>query len=496
MRPGYARRPASLVAALGVEFNWRADQAIVDGSDNVIGVRNLRGSDTLTIGVGSAALGPLVIDPAFNNQPVIEFTGTQWLDSDAGKAAFNYLNKSNVQICHVFSVANTASNKAIASTGFGSNGVHFMASNAAIQAMVYSGAGQVVSDGINGLLVPGVAYVQETRLKKGMPFEFTHVCNSRSQVTASLGTLSVAPAQYTLRIGNAAQVNTVYHPMIGRWAETMIIPRVMGDYETQMLRDYFFEQYGILTEPPLDETSMNILRLEPQTWTRADRATVVGTVTAWRDLAMVGHLISQATTSRQVPAPTVDAAINNRLSTPWTASLAPSYTSTLTAAQWAFAYNGNGMEVWTVFTPTSFATAQALLMIGGAAAQRFQWGIDATTGVLRAQVTTATPADVVNSAGPALALNQPVFVGFYFKAGRAGNEYAHYVKGAIVDSGNGALPPSAVAAGLGYLGGNSGAGGLSMKARYMETIVFNRVLPDNERAALIDYFSTYYGIAP
>jgi len=490
VRPAYAMRPASLAAALGVEFQWRADQAILDGSNNVIGVQNLRGPDTLQLGTGSAALGPLVTDAKFNGQPTVQFTGTQWLDSTALKASFNYINKSNCQIVHVFSVDNVTGDKTVGSTGYGQNGHNDGITGTQTYVTLWADSGLVVNDTYNANLVANTPTVWDVRCKKGELFEFSQTVNRKWKALATIGGLSTTPAVYTYRIGAQAQNNTAAgnKPLVGRWAETLIIPRVMGEYETQLLRDYFFDRYGTVTFP-LDDLSSTILRLEPFSWTRPDFVTNVSNLLdSYQDVATVG-LNWTHNYSYKTPPPVAEPLLNNQLAATFTAI---QYYEVVTKA--SFLCDGSGMEVWAGFLPTSFAQDQYFLAQMYGVAMEF---LITATGLLRLNIRTATSSYAVSASSPSpLVLNQPVFVGCYYQEGRPGNEWALYIRSTQVASGNSTTPPAVPGVNQYVLiGAHDEQVNNSLRGKLTDVVIFKRVLTDAERGVMPAYFAGRYAMA-
>lgn len=491
-----AANAATRMLALAPTYQFRADTVTLSAG-NVATIPNRRGSDALVVAAGTLA-APVA---GTSGAQKLVFGGTQWLDSSLAASAWKFLHDgTGCEVFHVCAPASIGAGTRVslstqATLAVGSIGATLTQSTAARRMYVANGAAASV-DSSGGTLTANVATYHNVYLGTAQPLVYNNFVAEASvgSGNAAAATPSSSNPANTLRLGALGGGGSA---ATEDWYETIIFPRVLHEYERQIVREYIGARYGIAA-PSLTGADRDIMSMLPFSGPRADAYnTSGGKVTSFLDRARPGHTFAQGNSSLQVVNPTADAALNGQLSAPFIA--ANPYVSSLASSAWRFLHDGTGQTVYLVLVPTNIAAGNQWYLStrianGAAGDLGFQSLRDA--GRVIQSVLTASAAQVTpgTMSGSVLVSGTGCVIAFKYVE-NASPEYAARAAGAQYDSGNSALAPSASnpsgALVIGAL--TSGLGQASM--RFAEALVFNRALTAAEDARVAAYMLSRYGKA-
>jgi hypothetical protein len=466
-------------------YQFRADTVTLS-SGNVATIRNRRGADALVVSAGTLAAP--ASDALFGGAQSIAFTGTQWLDSNLAASAWKFLHDGTG--CEVFLVvARTGVGVGTAPrivTNIGASGPGFYITQAqtpVTNATVNNYNGSAFSYQLTdtGALPLNAATYVNCFHQENAPIEAQAFWKETAIASASTSNAPSSSNGQTLRLGGGIDQAWNFE---GKFAELLIFPRVLHEYERQIVREYIAARYGIAA-PVLAGADRDIMSMLPFSWPRADAYnTAASKVTAWLDRARPGHTIGQASSSNQVANPATDAALLNALSAPFTGT--QYYDSSLAAAAWAFMHGDH--TAYDVFVPT-----------------------DATnTSILRATINTGTGVSTghqitigAGSINQCAVWNGSTLLGFAAPTGlinSTGYATRTRLSGTALEQRIGATAVNATLSGATAPGapvftfvlGTRGNRAVPFKGRWADTLMFNRVLTAAEDARVQSYLLGRY----
>lgn len=477
-----AQRANAVIASLGPSFDLEAKNAQLSGG-NVASIPNSRGADSLVMAAGTLAAP--ASDILFGGAQSIAFTGTQSLLSNLAASAWKFLHDgTGYEAFHVYAPTNVAATNSIGGSITGSNpgvfwywgaavSVQQQVNNAVPAAIVNIGGGGAPA--ANTATYGNFYYGASEAVPAGV-FKAAALVNS-----SAAGAPSAANPGVALRIG-ADGPGTTFGNM--RWVRTIILPRVLHEYERQLMRESFQTLYAIAA-PSLVGVDRDIMSMLPFSWPRFDSySTGAGNVLAVLDKARPGHSFSQGTGSNQVANPVASANFNGQLAA--TFGTNKTYQSSLPAAAWTSL--ADKAAIYCPFRCTSFAGTQIMLETWNSG-NGFALSISQTSGnwnsaVYRpsaGQSTVGLPGNAINVARLYQAHNDTLSL--FSKATGLGTNTAAATAGTI-----GTTTKSLV---FGARAGALFAVGESPELG----LIFDRVLSASERARVEAYYQTRYNLA-
>jgi hypothetical protein len=276
------------------------------------------------------------------------------------------------------------------------------------------------------------------------------------------------------------------------FAELLIFPRALHEYERQIVREYIAARYAIAA-PSLTGVDRDIMSLLPFAWLDPAAANILtGKATAFLDRARPGHTFAQATNGNQVATPTVSADFNGQLVA--TAIGSSFYDSSLPATAWDFLFNGGGCDI-TVLTKRigGIGSAWPLLSSNTAA------GLGTTFGSTNAGALavgnwngTAYALPPAGTIAGAFGTNAPVRVRHFYK--EANSPKYGLSQNANVLTGNSVAAPAATgSSALRWFGRRDAA--WYWVGDVAAGVVFNRVLTAQEHTKFVAALVTKFGAA-
>lgn len=492
--------PENAMLALSPSHQFRADTATMSGS-NLATLPNRRGSDSLVVTGGTlAAPTP---DALFNGALSLTFNGTQWLDSNLPASAWKMLHDgSGVELFLAFAPTTfVPSQQFFVSTSDSSNGpgTSLRTSTAAEQTVRIGNGGAFSGMGsAGGSLTVNTATLWDYYLSTSSPVAAASF-RGGAVVATLVGPPSVSTSNplATLRLG-ASNVGGL--PASMQFCELLVFPRVLHEYERQIVREYFADRYGIAA-PLLTGLERDVMSLLPFSWPRADVYTSsAGKVTQILDKARPGHVFAQGTTGNQGVNPTADAAMNNQLTIPFVNASAVRYTSNLAAAWWKFMHTGTGQTSYFAGVPTSISAATQWFMgtrnafgggtdIGAQVCRNAAQLIQGVLTINAGNVWTGATATNYLTVGTGLVTQQK------YLRGAGSPEWRTRVNGAEYANGDSLLVPSANNPPSPLVIGSlpNGTGAIDM--RFAEALIFDRALPAAHEARVAAYHLSQYGKA-
>ncbi len=479
-------------------FQFRAD-TVTSRRGSVVALPNRRGSDSLSVTAGTLAAARE--NPAFNGAPTVAFTGSQELASNLANSAWKFLSDgSGFEAFFIgMRTGNTGGNQVLMTTrGIGNEpGKLLLAPNASVHAtslITDASGGPVVNSTLTGawaLDAPG--YINLSYME-GVPQEVLGFAGS-TNVASSDSLLAPSPSDpaSTLYLGR----NGALQPAIMDFAELLIFPRRLHEYERQLVREYIAARYGIAA-PVLEGVDRDIMSMQPFSWVRADAYLETGSkVNALLDRARPGHSLAQATTAQQVDKPVANTLFNNQPTLPFSTGY---YASTLPAADWKFLHDGTGAEYFYGLNPLTIDNNFRIPMgttddgnATGVSSYLRSFGVNAWHG----SVCTASGQAVTDYGPIALNVGTPTYIDVAHGVATS-PQYQVHLKSTLSSAGayttpiDNAPPKRTLA-----LGNNAPL----LPAQYLiadvsDVLIFNRVLTPEERGRVQTYFSTRYAITP
>lgn len=488
-------------------FSWlRADSVQVAGSTVAALVDKAKAGHALTQGTVSAQCAAPAAELALNGQPALSFTGTQFYDSSGPLADWAFLHNGNGGEIVTVLVAGTAG---VNSTFFSTCDVATAQPGVHSSAILSSGGfGHTVQNGATrtqtfSALAPtpqGTALYLDHSYGEGASPKMAASRNAGSPwaSTSTTAAPSSAAPSNPLRIGRSHGATLPYGANL-QWAETIVFDRVLSNAERRVLREYLAARYRVpltLVVQPSDPERV-IADLAPFSWLRADaivQATAGGKVTALKDKARPGHLLTQGTASAQVAAPVADAQFSGQPVLSFEAG--PWYSSNLPASAWKFLHDGSGAELVIVGTVEIGAGGSASLVGTGSAGShngiRLVWSAPINTATVALSLYNGGGTSNA-AAAPAPNPATPTYIDLSHGSAAAPQLVAS--REATPIGANYAFAPGALDPAYTLQFGALLAGGVPVKARVAEVLIFNRVLSEWERQLVREYIARRYGIA-
>lgn len=488
--------------ALAPSYQFRADTVTLSVG-NVATIPNRRGSDALVLAAGTLAAP--AADAAFGGAQSIVFSGTQWLDSNLAASAWKFLHDgTGCEMFIVLAATTSATDKCVHAThdvtlGSTTAGIYqALGQSPSLQDTIIANGtaspanGRTVSNTGSTFAPLNTAQYSSYSLGTSQPFvyqKFSGATNYAAVASYTGGGPSSGNPGGTLRLG--ADLAGSARAFVGKWCETLIFPRVLHEYERQIVREYLQARYGIAA-PSLTGADRDIMSLLPFSWLDAAAYNQSGgLVTAFLDRARPGHTYTQGTTGLQVSVPATDATLNGALSATFAGG--QRYASTLAAAAWKFLMDGSGCEAALFMVPTNFAAAQAYLSTytaPGSSALQVYTNVSSTVNLY------IQNASNVDFAGRTRSLAAAAAQALSFRHGTAQSPQMTFrLNGAEQTNAYLATPSAGNPSAPLNIGGNPAGVAQYMSARLAAVPVFNRVLTTTERSKLIAAFSTKYGVA-
>lgn len=295
----------------------------------------------------------------------------------------------------------------------------------------------------------------------------------RNDGTGPLGNLGLWLAGMTWRgVPSATQLAALFD-----------LVRTLGDVPSEAAAE------AILTAPSVGDAA--ITALAPVTWLRADSFTESGgKVTAFVDKMRPAHLMVQATAANQVPTPTADAAFNNQLSAVFTAASVHYYTSNLPSTDWAFANTGP-LEVFFVYTSTGTGSQLLLGTRAAATAAETGFALSRASATVYGYIGNGTATQPQTGTVGTHATNVATYLNWRHSAATAPNMVLDVLdgttfRGTFVGALGGTTPQFTLSLGA------RATGVLPADMRFVDALIFNRVLSDSERQTVRDYIASRY----
>ncbi|HEY6881621.1 MAG TPA: hypothetical protein VI299_26525 [Polyangiales bacterium] len=474
-------------------FQFRADTVTMNGA-GIATIPNRRGIDALVAKAGE--LSAPAADSLLGGAPALVFNGTQWLDSNLPPTAWRFLHDGTGSEVFLISVATSAATQCLWSThqdtlGASSSGARITRNATTTLGSRISNGTTLVSNQLFGAAPTGAAYYVDTAYGSAEPVDVLGFLNA---ALGASGTQSASPSsgnpEATLRLGACAVDDSL--PAQMKFAELLIFPRVLHEYERQLVREYIQARYGI-TAPSLVGADRELMSLLPFSWLDAAAYDMAdGKVTSFRDRARPGHAYAQSGPGYRVSVPTADSTLNGQLSATFTGG--QRYSSTLEASEWKFLTSDSGSEVQLVFVPTNFAAAYTFLSTYSTA------GSNALQ--LYANATPAATLYIQNESNQDIAgLSRPLTAGaaqclsFRHFKGQSPN-LTFRANGAEVTGNYLKTPGTGGPSNPLCVGANPGGTAQFSYARIASVIAFNRELSAVERTRLQAATQAKWGIAP
>ncbi|HEY6877191.1 MAG TPA: hypothetical protein VI299_04190 [Polyangiales bacterium] len=474
-------------------FQFRADDVTLNGS-SVTTIPNRRGTDALVVTAGTLAAP--ASDVLFGGAPSIEFSGTQWLDSNLDASAWKFLHDGTGAEIFLIHAPTTTAPQCMWSTHQNTLGAN--SSGARLARNAETADGYRASNGstnlfwyVYGPTPTGVAQYADNFYSEADPLKSNGFLNEVSRSTGSTGTPSSSAPEAPLRLGASAVDNAL--PAQMKFAELLIFSRALHEYERQLVREYIAARYGIAA-PSLTGADREIMSLLPFGWLDAAKYTTSGgKVTAFLDRARPGHSFVQSATENQVSLPTPSTTFKSQPVA--TCTGAQLYQSSLTPSAWAFTADGTGFDsAWVgrssdatgtrvLFGTTSTEAVQGLSVFR--TAQSYQASVYRNGGVVMGPAVTAGAAN----------LNTPFVMRVSHSTARS-PQYACRVSGMAEATGSYASVPAHVAPQTSMqLFANKGPA-LQWNGDWAGAIFFDRTLTERELSRLNAALKTKWGIAP
>lgn len=475
--------------ALAPSYQFRADTVTLSAG-NVATIPNRRGADALVLAAGTlAAPAP---DALFGARESLTFTGSQWLDSNLAPSAWKFLHDgTGCEEFTVFLAPSVAATQTLwatrdNATSIGRSTKVVAGGQVGVRVTTTSGTA-VVSSNAAGSISAGAACYINHAFSATAPIRFTGLVNAAVGLAAATSTTpNAGDPQGTFRLGADRGAT---EPANMRWCETLIFPRVLHEYERQIVREYIAARYAIAA-PSLTGADRDIMSLLPFSWfDAAAYNTSGGKVTAFLDRARPGHTFAQATGANQVLNPTADATLAGALSA--TFNNTEFYGSSLPASAWRFFHgDGNGMETYDALVFTDIANAHLVRGTYGVPGSQAQGG---ASGQVAAAVYNAG-GNIGNGSIPAVLTN-----------GAAVRLRTRITATQIAIKSSGVNEATSTLTGVplaGDPGGPLRLGGrptsdatVRLTGRYAGMVSFDRQLVASERAKIDAAMLTKYGVA-
>lgn len=476
------------VLSLAPRYQFRASDAATSGG-NVTSIPNALGTDSLAVAAGTLAAP--AADPLFANASSLNFTGTQWLDSSLGAASWKFLHDGTG--CEVFTVFTPTSLGVLFAVWASLPGVgttegsqNYVNTSGSWTGQTNNASSAIISASTaTGLLTANAATYLDWAWGDNLPIEYQLFTRGSQSYNFNVATApSVANGQ-VFRLG-AQPVNAGF-PANMKWCETLIFPRVLHEYERQLVREYIQQRYGIAA-PTLAAPDRDVMSMLPYSWVRADAANVSGgKVLSFNDKARPGHTYAQGNGTLQAPTPASVAGFGNQLvvSPAGTAY----YDSSLAPAAWTFAHAGvTGITAANVFQQ---GTSGRMLMT--------TWNGGSFPGIQVGGTTfaalTAAPANGAIVTDGGVGTGTPTFTKITHKTSlspsaafwRKGTRTVTQASDALALSS--AVPPGPLRL-FAYRNNTAVLDGL-----WADGLVFDRALTNAELARIDAYVLARYGIA-
>ncbi len=479
------QRAEAVIASLSPSYDFDARYAALSGG-NVASIPNKRGADALVMAAGTLAAP--ASDVLFGGAPSIAFTGTQWLDSNLPASAWKFLHDgSGCELFHVFASTSAAA-VSVQLASLNASAVRglqiFTDASQQQNVQLYSRAtagAAVFSNSFPAGATTNVATYANYAYSEASPVKALAFSKAALGNSGSPTTFSALDPDGTLRLG--AQGGGAF-PAQMKWVRTIIFPRVLHEYERQLVREAFQALYAIAA-PSLVGADRDIMSLLPFSWARFDAySTSGGNVLAVLDKARPGHTFAQGTGSNQVANPVASANFNGQLAA--TFGTNKTYQSSLPAAAWTSL--ADKAAIFLPFRSTSFANVQIMLETwnsgNGFATSLSQTSGNWNSAVYRpttGQSTVGLPGNAINV--PRLYQAHNDTLSLFSKATALGTNSVAATAGTI-----GATTKSLV------FGARSGA--LFAFGDTPEIgLLFDRVLNASERARVEAYYQARYNLA-
>jgi len=471
--------------------NWlRADSAtVVAGKVTALLDKAMPGATVAQATTASQA--SLTTDPAQGNQPVLVFDGVDdFYDSNLPSSAWTFLHNGLGMYCaHKYKLNGISGVQLLQRTTANANVAgHALLAVASgfTSVQVFAAAGTVI--------IPTGSASSTLPMVLASSFSLADTPDARlieNGVTVATSNVSVAPGtgapQFTLRLGAGGNSSPASNFLNAAWYEAILFDRVLNAAEEKILSQYYTDRYA---PPAVDKP---IFDLQPFSWFRADTYNTTGAVvTAFRDRAMPGHLLSAGGT--QVLNPVADPLFAGKPTADFNSTPSTNfYDSSLPPSAWKFIHDGTGCEIFTVATVATTGSNQVVwcTRTGGSAAG---------CSLVRGPNTQVQTIFMLNDSGAIVAATggtvpwsstAGTYQSYAFKSS-APIPITLWVEGTAdiavqVASAPGSGNPQST-----FRLGNDSGQRATMK--WAEVLIFNRTLTELERQQVREYIQARYGI--